>query len=142
MDQRVRFLKVLIKYTVTFYIDVNLSVQNHLEQSCVIVIRCSRHRDLKALGVFDLRSYVASVFVLCPDIICNYLDCSNVFVGLPDVAVVKDITFYIRRVPFKIMCYGSTLLILYLSCSRSIRTISSSTTTVTFACASTASSSI
>ena len=92
MDQGVHFLKVLIEYPVTFDVDINLSVENHLKQSCIIVFRCSRHRDLKALGVFDWRSYVAAVFVLCPDIICDSLDCSNVFVGLPAVAAVKYVT--------------------------------------------------
>ena len=89
MDQRVRFLKVLIEYPVMFYVDINLYVHNHLEQGCVIVIRCSRHGDFKALEVFDRRSYVAAVFVLCPNILCDSLDFSNVFVGLPAVTAVK-----------------------------------------------------
>ena len=93
MDQRICFLKVLIEYPVTFDIDVDFSVHNHLNQNCVIVIRCSRHSDLKALGVFGQRSNIAAVFVLCPDILCNSLYCSNLFVGLPAVAAVKDVTF-------------------------------------------------
>ena len=93
MDQGLRFLKVLIEYPVTFDVDIDLSAENHLKQSCIIVFRCSRHRDIKALGVFDRRSYVAAVFILCPDILCDYLNCSNVFVGLPAVTAVKDVTF-------------------------------------------------
>ena len=92
MYQRVRFLKVLIEYPVTFDVDIDLLVQNHLNQNCIIVIRYSRHSDLKALGVFDRRSYIAAVFVLCPDILCDSLDCSYVFVGLLSVASVKDVT--------------------------------------------------
>ena len=85
--------QVFIDYAVTFYIDVNFSVQNHFEQSCVIVIRCSTHGYLKALGVFDQRLYVAAVFVLSPEILCDSLDCSNVFVGLPAVTAVKNVSF-------------------------------------------------
>ena len=103
MDQRVRFLKVLIEYPVTFDVDINLSVENHLKQSCIIVFSCSRHRDLKALRVFDRQSYVAAVFVLFPNILCNSLGCSNVFFGLPDFTAVKDVTFYIIRFPFKLL---------------------------------------
>ena len=51
------------------------------------------HGDLEALGVFDRRAYVAAVFELCPDILCDSLDRSNVFLGLPDVTAVKDVTF-------------------------------------------------
>ena len=51
MDQILHFLQVLIEYAVTFDVGVNLSVQNHFEYSCVIVIRCSRHGDIEALGV-------------------------------------------------------------------------------------------
>ena len=93
MDQRVRFLKFLIEYPVTFDVDIYLLVENHLNQLCVIVIRCSRHSDLKALEFFDRQSYVVAVFLFCPDILCDYLDCSNVFVGLLAVAEVKDATF-------------------------------------------------
>ena len=92
MNQRIRFLEVLIKYAVTFYVDVNIYAYFFLK-SCVIIARCSGCGDLEALGNFNRRAYISVVFKLCPDILCDSLDCSNIFVCLHAVTAVKDVTF-------------------------------------------------
>ena len=53
----------------------------------------SRQADKYITAIKIIAEYVAAVFVLFPDILCDSLDCSNVFVGLPAVAAVKDVTF-------------------------------------------------
>ena len=93
MNQGIIFLEVIVKYAVVFNVNVNFSVYNHFQQSCVIIAWCSGHWDFEALGVFNRRSYISALFELCPDILCDSLDCSYIFISLPAVAAVKDIAF-------------------------------------------------
>ena len=65
-----------------------------------IIVNRAVSLSLGAVGIgiskrleFSIDEHIAAVFELYPDILCDFLDCSYVFIGLPAVTAVKDIAF-------------------------------------------------